>query len=140
MSDTNIKTLIKNYILANKYAVIICNYSDILYSSQSRGIKPIVEAYDSKLPEGLYAGDRVVGKAAAQIFHLLKVKYLYAALISKPAYDYIKNTDIELEYEELTERILNRDKNGMCPMEEIAVHSNSDMETLIKVKEKIASL
>ena len=140
MAEKNIKKLIQDDILSGKYVVVICDENEILYSSDSRGIKPIVEAYDSKLPLGLYAGDKVVGKAAAQIFHLIGIKYLYAGVISKPAYEYIKTTDIEVEYAELTDRILNRDKDGMCPMEEIALHSNDDKETLIKVKEKLQEL
>lgn len=139
MSDQKIIKEIKDNILSNKCTVVIFDDNEMLFSSHSRGLKPLIEAYDSKLPVGLYAGDKAVGKAAAQIFHLIGVKYLYAALISKPALDYLKSTDIETEYTEIVDRILSRDKEDLCPMEEIAINSNNDMETLIKVKEKLES-
>ena len=67
--------------------------------------------------QGAHAADKVVGKAAAYLYVLLGVRFVHAAVISKPALDVFACHGIEVEYDTLVDAIQNRTKTGFCPME-----------------------
>jgi len=129
------KLLIDN----NARLVIIKN--DITTSSNERGIKALLEILDSNSDfSGAYAADKVVGKAAATVYVLLKIKALYAKVISEGAKEIIKANGIYLEYDESVPYIVNRAGNGMCPMEE-AVGNECDPEAAVKrVRKRLEQL
>lgn len=56
-----------------------------------RGIKPLVDYVRNKDFERAYAGDKVIGKAAALLFVYGGAKYVYTPLISKPAVEVFKS-------------------------------------------------
>ncbi len=84
-----------------------------------RGIKPLlVLLAEASAPLcGATVADKVVGKAAAFLFVCGKIKALHAGVISAPAMQVLKKYDIPFTYDIVTEKILNRDKTGFCPME-----------------------
>lgn len=61
--------------------------------------------------------DTVVGKAVATLFVYANINSVYATMISKPAYDYLKQHDVDVFYKTIVPNILNRDKTDICPME-----------------------
>ncbi len=87
--------------------------------SAERGIKPLlILLEDASAPlHGAIVADKVVGKAAAFLFVVGKVKQLHAVVLSVPAKMVLERYGIEFTYDELTDKILNRDKTGFCPME-----------------------
>ena len=91
---------------------------DVRMLSQ-RGIKPLLELLseaDAPLC-GATLADKVVGKAAALLFVYGKVKCVHAMVISEHAKRVLEQSDIVFTYDVLTQKILNRDKTGFCPME-----------------------
>ena len=84
-----------------------------------RGIKPllILLAEEEKALRGATVADKVVGKAAAFLFVLGEVEKLHACVLSVPAKEVLERYGIDFTYDTLTEKILNRDKTGFCPME-----------------------
>lgn len=61
--------------------------------------------------------DKVVGKAAAALMALAKVKEVYADVISRPALDLLSKTDIKISYGVVAPHIINRTATGWCPLE-----------------------
>lgn len=127
-----------------KYTCVLTD-GKITYSSQSRGVKPLVQFLAKEnLPQGLFAADKVVGKATAYLYVLLRVNGLYAKVISKPALAVLREYGISVQYETLAENVINRKGDGICPFEE-AVLEIDDPETaydaiLKKMKEFNISL
>lgn len=112
----------KDYLLNNKLSVVIVRDGKVIEESQGRGIKPLFDIYTTRkeiLP-GSTVADKVIGKAAAMILVNGRIKALYAELISDAAIEVLKDTDIVFEYSKRVSMILNREGNGMCPIEKIS--------------------
>lgn len=73
-----------------------------------------------KSPEflcGASIADKVVGKAAAALMILAKVKEVHADVISRPALDLFDKTGVRMTYGTEVPYIINRTKTGWCPLE-----------------------
>ena len=123
------------------------NYTCVLtdgerfFTSRERGVKPIVEFIASKsLPKGLFAADKVVGKATAYLYILLEIKSLYAKVISKPALKALGENGIEVKYESLVDNIINRKGDGICPFEMAVLKINDANEAYTAILDKMTEL
>ena len=104
-----------------------------VFESNLRGVAPLMEFLDGSVDvQDFSAADKVVGKAAAFLYCLLDVKEVYADVISRPALDVLQDFGIAAEYGALTDRILNRSRQGYCPMES-AVRDVSSPERALTV-------
>lgn len=124
--------------LRNGGYTLVLTYKDETYTSNERGVKPLlslIEAY-GELP-GSFAADKVVGKAAAFLYLKLGVRELYADVISTAALRLLRSSQVSVTYSEVVEAIRNRAGDGFCPMES-AVLNVSDIN--IAVSEIYATL
>lgn len=105
-------------LLKNENLTLVLANGETLIKSDKRGVRPLLDLYENGDNVcGFFACDKVVGKGAAVLYALLKIKSVYAVTVSKKALDFLEKHGIECEYEILTDRILNRDKTGFCPIE-----------------------
>ena len=89
------------------------------HTSMLRGVKPLVQyLQNGTIPEGLFAADKVIGKATAFLYVLLRVKQVYAKIISESAVAVLQGQGIVVQYETLVPYIINRRGDGMCPFEQ----------------------
>ncbi len=133
------KTVNKAVELINngKASCVIIRDGKIIYSELSRGIKPMISAYENGLLSGSTVVDKVVGKAAAMVMALGKVKSCYALTASKGAISVFEEHGICVQCGNRVEYIVNRTGNGMCPMEE-SVQGVSDLNQALKcIKERL---
>ncbi|MDR1734230.1 MAG: DUF1893 domain-containing protein [Oscillospiraceae bacterium] len=65
--------------------------------------------------------DKVVGLAAAYLWALCKVRYIWGETMSEAAYAYLKKRGMTVEFDTLVPQILRKDGAGICPMEEKAL-------------------
>ena len=56
--------------------------------------------------------NKVVGKAAAALMALAKVKEVYANVVSQPALDLLSKTDIKVSYGVVATHMINRTATG----------------------------
>ena len=119
---------LKSLLSDGGYTCIVSNGDDI-YPSVERGIRPLVELIRSGInSKGFFAADKVVGKAAALLYAYMGVSVLYACVASADALKVCERYGISLCYDTLTENIINRKGDGLCPME-LAVADIDDPET-----------
>lgn len=124
--------VVKKILNDNNYTCVICKNNDI-HSSTLRGVKPLVDFLESgKDFKGYFAADKVIGKATAFLYVALKVKAVYAKVISKVALEVLNMNNIFVEYEELVENIINRNKTDLCPFEK-SVLDIEDTDIAIKI-------
>ena len=96
----------------------------IFYCSNEIGVKPIL----SKLNENIdfYKDadieDTVVGKAAASLYVLAKIKFIYAHTLSEAAKSYLEKNNVSFKYDKLVKEIRNRSNTDMCPLEKSVIH------------------
>ncbi|MDE7157453.1 MAG: DUF1893 domain-containing protein, partial [Lachnospiraceae bacterium] len=113
----------------------------IVYTGMERGVKPLLDWLDSdKEFRGFCAADKVVGKAAAFLYVLLGVETVYAPVMSRGAIDTLEQYDIQPLYDCSVDKIINRAKTGICPMEETVWDISSPEEALRAIKIKLTKL
>lgn len=130
----NLKPLLKDNTLALRKG-------ERLYTSQKRGVKPLLELLDSGEGfEGAVCADRVVGLAAAYLYVLLGVKEVYAEVLSEPAKSLFSQYSVKVTYKELVSGIINREGDGPCPMEAATKAATDPQNALYLIKEKLKAM
>ena len=130
----------KNILQDNNYTCVFYNGSD-LHTSFDRGVKPLLDLLNKDFDStGFVVADKVIGKAAAFLYVLLKVKTIYAIVISESAVNVLKQYGIEIHYDCLVPRIKNRTNTGFCPMESAVQGIDDPMEAKNKIIETIIEL
>ena len=119
---------------------VLCK-GDQSYTSQRRGIAPMMEFLDAETPlYGFSAADRIVGKAAAMLFALAGVKEVFAGVTTHNALRIFERYGISCSYDVLTDQIVNREGSGPCPMEETVKSIESLNEAREAIRETMARL
>ncbi len=67
--------------------------------------------------KGQSVADKIIGKASAMLLTLSGVKDVYALTISKAGQEIFERYNIPYKYDRLVDYVINREGNGMCPME-----------------------
>lgn len=129
---TDIITLLKN----NNHTLIMTDGEEI-FTYDQRGVAPLVNAYESlKDFSSFIAADKVVGRGAAFLYILLKIKKIHAVVISKSALEILMQHHIDVTYDILVPFILNRTRDGYCPMETATMKCIEPLDAYKKIKEK----
>lgn len=78
--------------------------------------------------------DKVVGKAAAALMALAKVKEVYADVVSRPALDLLSKTNVKIRYGTVVPYIINRTATGWCPLEILCFDCATPEECFHQIK------
>lgn len=99
----------------NNYAILASNG----YFSFDNGIKPVISKLNENIEyfKGLTVADKIIGKASAMLLCLSGVKEVYCTVLSKAGEQVLKKYGVTYHYENMTEIIINRKGDDMCPME-----------------------
>lgn len=109
---------VKNLLARGGYSRVIAD-RDRVMTSRARGIAPLLErAERSERLEGAFVADRIIGKAAAMLLIPMRVASVYGQVMSREAEALLSANGIEVEYGALTDHIINRSGDGLCPMEQ----------------------
>ena len=120
-----------------------CAASDgkTLLTSEKRGVAPLLGWLEQNYDFSAFTvADKVVGKGAAFLYLLLRAKYLYAAVISRPALELLKHNGVFVTYTTCVPAIRNRDNTGFCPIESVVLDCNSADDALLKIKARLKEL
>lgn len=127
----------------NTSCVIIKN-DEILYRSGFIGVKPLLhfmEQYEERsLPTDLILIDKVIGKAALLLAVKLGIKEIYTPLTSLTALEAAELHQVKLHAEKTVPYIINREKTGMCPLEQSVTDTMDPEEALTNIRQAIAVL
>lgn len=122
-------------------------YTCVLYKdcevikSEKTGIKPMMEFIKNGIDlKGYSAADKIVGKAAAMLFTLAGVKNVYGEVMSKKAFEFLTANGITAKYKNITDIIINRKGDDMCPMEKTVLEINNPKEAYYALLETIKKL
>ena len=130
----------KEEFFKGKYTLVLCKNEDII-ASDLTGIRPLIKLIDDKKEcKGYSAADKIVGRAAAFLYTLLEIKNLYGEVMSKGAIEILKKVGINYEYKTLTGYIENRQKNGICPMDDAVKNITDAKQACEAIRNKIKLL
>ncbi len=128
-------------ILQSSNCTCVFYNGDIVLTDYRRGVKPLLELLNGELKFfDFSAADKVVGKAAAFLYCLLKVKNIYAGVLSQPALEVLTRYGIPVSYGTLVPAIENRTKTGFCPMESAVWDIHTPEEALKVIQQTVERL
>lgn len=114
---------------------------DLTYTSKERGVKPLVSLLEAQTDLcGFSAADKVIGKGAAFLYVRMKIKCVYAHVISTPALELLLSHGIHVEYTTLTDRIINRKGDGLCPFEALVLGIDDTETAYTAIRQKLKEL
>jgi hypothetical protein len=109
--------------------------------SDLRGVKPLLELLDMGMDfSGYSAADKVVGKATAFLYCLLEVRAVYTPVISEAGLAVLQEHGIEAQYDKCVPAILNRRRDGFCPMESATKSISHPEEALKAIQRTLETL
>lgn len=109
--------------------------------SYEHGVKPLLQWIgEGKDFSGYGAADQVIGKAAALLYIKLGVRDLYTQVISEPAQSVFEEHGVSCTFGEKVPFIVNRKKDGMCPMEQTVLAISDPAEAVEALRNKVKSM
>ena len=122
------------------HTISLCKGGKLIFS-EKRGIAPVMGFIADGLDlSGYSVADLVVGKAAAMLFVKCKISSVFAKTLSEGGEEILKRHGVRFEYENLVERIINRDGTDICPMEKTVSNTEDIEEGYLLLEEKIRSM
>ena len=117
---------LKKLLSDNDYTCVI-KKGDTIITSTERGIKPVITMLKGNINalKGAVVCDKVIGRAAALLFVYGGISAVHTMVISKTALEVFEKNNISVTYDKLVNRIQNRTKTGLCPMETLAMDITS---------------
>ncbi len=118
----------------------IVKEGEILFTSHKKGVQSFFDALEQRKIEEYKEcsiADRVIGKAALLLAAYLGAKEIFTPLASKHAIKAAFDIGLDLKIEKAVPYIINREKDGMCPMEKTVLNILDPGEAFEALKNKL---
>ncbi|HHT76692.1 MAG TPA: DUF1893 domain-containing protein [Clostridiaceae bacterium] len=115
---------------------------DYVYESSARGIAPPMHclSVEPDKMKGASVADKIVGRAVALLLIFGGVKFVHAQIISQHALDAFAQSSVVVTFEDMVPYVVNRQGDGMCPMEETVLGIQEPQEAYISLQKKIKEM
>ena len=123
--------------------LLVFRDGEVIFSSGSRGVAPLVEAVDAFGREGLMGvvtADRIVGRAAALLNVYMGAVEVHALLISAGAEEVLGEHGVGFVFREETDAIKMRDGVIFCPFERLVQGVSDPEEAYLMIRAKLSDL
>ena len=104
-------------LVAQGTSVVVAKDGVIVARETGAGVKPILDLLDRDALKGALVVDKVIGRAAAAVCVQGGARKVAAAVMSRDAKAFLNAHGVPAQAQELVPRIVNRAKDGLCPME-----------------------
>lgn len=122
------------------HSICLCRDGEY-FTDDGRGISPMIRLIEEGRDlHGYAAADIIVGKAAAMLFIKAGIREVYGEVMSRAGYDCLQQHDIPCAYGKLTEKIINRKGDGICPMEQTVALIDDPEEGTIALQQRMMEL
>lgn len=114
---------------------------DVVYLSDKRGIAPLLYFLNNNIDlNGFSIADRIIGKAAALLCIQAGIKEVFGEVMSVKGKEELDKRNIPNSCVTLTEMIINRKGDDICPMEKTVKDIDDPLEAYKALDEKVKSL
>lgn len=129
-------TLAKQALFKGGLTLVVAKRSKLLFKSKSHGVTDLLTMIDDlgRLAEGASVADSVLGRAAALLCVYSKIIAVYGSRMSEGAASILKGSGIRSEFGTLVPKILNRQKNDICPFDRAVSGIEEPSAALEKLK------
>ena len=117
------------------YSCVVKREGEV-HTFTNHGVVDLYNLY-AQAPEvliGSIVADKVVGKGAAALMVLGGVHSVYADVISEEALNLFQTYHVDVSYAQRVEGIINRRKDGPCPVEHLCKPLHSLNEMLVAIR------
>jgi hypothetical protein len=108
----------------------------IVFETSGHGISGFLKAIEEfgERLQGASVADKIAGKAVALLCVYARVKEVYATIVSRRARVLLQENGIEIQWNEVVENVLGRDKSEACPYERLAAETTDPEQAYKKLK------
>lgn len=130
---------LKTLLLSGHHALVV-RQNGIVHTFDDSGLRALVTLLTTspQALSGAEVADKVVGRAAAALLIRGGVKRLYTPLISETAIKLLENSDIDFTYDATVPFIQNKARDGMCPMEALALGAPDAEEAATRILDRLS--
>jgi len=123
----------------NDLSIQLRKNDEVFFESREPMLKPLFRCLEEHRDEmaGATVIDKIVGLAAAYLCDLGGVRAVCTPTASESAREHLIGCGIELSAMRIIPQIINRQGNGPCPMEQLAVASGSPEAFYRELKKRI---
>lgn len=112
-----------------------------IYLSKDNSIRPLLNLLNENIDlKGYVLADKVIGKAQAFLCVKANISKVYTYCLSKEGKMLLDKYNIEYEYTNLVENILNNKGNDICPMEKTVKDIDNPEIAFKELNKKIKEL
>lgn len=135
-------TKCKSLIAGGEHTFVLTKDGEILRALSGIGVRPLLVTYteEPQIMEGCFVYDKVIGKAAATIAVLGKVKSVWGQIMSEPGKAFLEAHGIAAFCETLVPIIENRTGDDMCPLEKSVKDIDDPVEGIAAIRATVAKL
>ncbi|MBN2413307.1 DUF1893 domain-containing protein [candidate division KSB1 bacterium] len=121
-------------------SIIVEKNGKIVFQSYDPMLKPLFTCLNEnkELLNDSIVFDKIVGRAAAYLCIIGRVKEIYTPLASESAMKVLDENNIKTGALKTIPLIKNRDNSDMCPMEKLALSCKTPQEFYKKLAEKLS--
>ncbi len=132
----------KDLVKKQKKSCVLVRDGKILYQANKRGIAPLIEVFESKpqLMKNAFLVDKIIGKAAAMLAVSGGVAAVHSEVMSISAKEYLEHHGITATYVFCVENIINREGNGICPIEQSVLNVDDPTEGYQCIRKRLNEL
>ncbi len=111
--------LAKQILFKEDLTLALVKCGEVLFTSRSHGVSDILTMIDElgTQTDGASLADSVVGRAAALLCVYSKITAVYGTRMSEGALEFLEGKGVRHEYGTLVPKILNRQRNDICPFD-----------------------
>ena len=122
----------------SRYSLALLKDGKIIFSSDKKGLRPLVECVDKYKLKGCILHDKVIGLAAARlIVYSGMIHSVLAGIVSKKARDLLEENHIGVTADMVVEKILDQKRKDTCPMERKAEEMTDNQEFFLDLKKTL---
>lgn len=132
----------RTLIAQGRAECVLVKEGRIVQIERGRGVSPLLTMYDrhGEAMAGAVVVDKVIGRAAASVAILGGAKAVYGEVMSEDAAAWLDREGIVSGWGTLVPRILNRKRDGLCPLERSVVGCDKAPEAVAALRRKAAEL
>ncbi len=121
---------------------LVIETTDGVMTFDTRGVSTLYDLLTNQpqLLDGSRVADKVVGKGAAALMLLGKVREVHALTISQPALDLFQRYGMRVTYEKVVDNIINRAGNDICPVEKLCMNCETPQQALPLISSFLADM
>lgn len=109
--------------------------------SGESGISPLLDAIEHNYDlRGAAVADKILGKASALLMVYAGVRYAFGSVMSLSAWQVLSDNGVEYYFAKMTDKIMNRQGTGVCPMEQTVENITDPAEAYSALLKKRAEL